>query len=60
MLVSAGGDSRRTRGGISRELRECWPAVARPEKTASSERSSNVEVVFGDQPLLANVAETRH
>jgi transposase len=47
-------DPRRTRWEISRELREFWPAVARPEETLGS--SSNPEVVFEDQPMLANTA----
>jgi hypothetical protein len=41
---------------ISRELRESWPAVARPETMGFLGSSSNAEVVFEDQPRLANTA----
>jgi transposase len=49
-------DLRRTRWEISRELRESWLAVARPGETASLGSSSSPEVVFEDQPMLANTA----
>jgi hypothetical protein len=37
-------DPRRTRWEISRELRESWPGVGRPEETASLGSSSSPEV----------------
>ncbi len=49
-------DSRRTAWEISRELRESWPAVARPETMAFLGSSSNAEVVFEDQATLVNTA----
>jgi IS605 OrfB family transposase len=49
-------DLRRTRWEISRELRGSWPAVARPEEMDPLGSSSKIEVVFEDQPMLANIA----
>jgi hypothetical protein len=56
-LALALRDPRRTRWEISRELRESWPAVSRPEETACLGSSSSPEVVSEDQPMLANTAK---